>query len=485
MDPSACNYDDTASIDDGSCEYLICAGCMDPSACNYDDTASQDDGSCEYLTCAGCIDPSACNFDATATQDDGTCTFDCYGCTDVNACNYDSEVTIFDGTCWYANIELIIPANATVECNDDPYEGSVSATGGCTEFVITFTDYVFPGACPNTSTIFRVYTATDLFGNFATDIQQIDIVDTTAPTLTIPEDYSVDCEYDIVLDEATATDNCSSIVTIEVVDTEVVGDIEGSYTLIRTFTATDECDNSAVGIQTITVNEDGNSICGESGCTDLCACNYNAEAVNDDGSCSYDGCNGCTYSTAINYDSSASLEDGTCLFEGCIDSEFSNYNPFANDQGLDICSDSIGNADFNGDGIVQLQDLLELIIAFGTEAPTYGGILWVQEACIIVPFTDEVLLEGAGFEDGDEAAACYPGEGCMYPLALNYNEDATSDGGFCVFPGCIDNTALNFNSIANIDDGTCKYLPCPDLNGDGLIQVQDLIDFLLVWGTEY
>ena len=132
-----------------------------------------------------------------------------------------------------------------------------------------------------------------------------------------------------------------------------------------------------------------------------------------------------------------------------------------------------------------MQDLLQLIIAFGTEAPTYGDLEWVQLACIIDPYSDEVLLEGAGFEEGDEAAACYPGEGCMYPLALNYNEDAQSDGGFCVFPGCIDNTALNFNSIANIDDGTCKYSPCPDLNGDGLIQVQDLIDFLLVWGTEY
>ncbi|MBT6175290.1 MAG: hypothetical protein HOH96_07005, partial [Flavobacteriales bacterium] len=405
--------------------------------------------------------------------------FDCYGCNDENACNYNSEVTIFDGTCWYANIELIIPPNATVECNDT-YEGIPAVTGGCTEPVITFIDYVFPGACPNTSTIFRVYTASDDMGNFATEIQQIDIVDTTAPTLTIPEDYSVDCELDIVLDEATATDNCSSNITIEVLD-EVLGDIEGSYTLIRTFTATDECDNTAVEIQTITVN----GICLNYGCTDLCACNYDAEAVNDDDSCIYVGCNGCTYSTAVNYDASASIEDGSCLFEGCIDSAFSNYNPFANDQGLDICSDSPGNADFTGDGIVQLQDLLELIIAFGTEAPTYGGLLWVQEACLIEPYSDEVLLEGAGFEEGDEAAACYPDEGCMYPLALNYNEDATSHGGFCVFPGCIDNEALNFNSIANIDDGTCKYSPCPDLNGDGLIQIQDLINFLLVWGTEY
>jgi hypothetical protein len=479
MDFEACNYDPTATISEGC--YLPEFGYDCDGDCLSD---SDEDGVCDPFEVLGCTLIDACNYDESATENDGTCLFspenlDCDG-----NCINDADN---DGTCDELEnpIELIIPENATVECNDEAYEGVASATEGCTVPVITYIDYVFLGACPNTSTIFRVYTATDLCGNFATDIQQIDIVDTTAPTLNIPEDYSVDCEYDIILDEATVTDNCSSEISIEVSSTEESGDVDGSYILRRTFTATDDCDNTAIEIQTITVNEDGNSICGDSGCTDICACNYNAEAVSEDDSCIYDGCEGCTYSTAVNYNSSASFEDGTCLFEGCIDSEFSNYNPFANDQGLDICSNSPGNADFNGDGIVQLQDLLELIISFGTSAPTYGGIVWVQEVCLIEPYTDEILLEGAGFEVGDEAAACYPGEGCMYPLALNYNEEATSDGGFCVFPGCINADALNFNSIANLENGTCKFSPCPDLNGDGIIQLQDLLNFLLVWGTEY
>jgi hypothetical protein len=364
--------------------------------------------------------------------------------------------------------------------------------------------------------VFRVYTATDECGNFATDIQQIEIVDTTAPTLIIPEDYTVECELDIVLDDATASDNCSSSVTLVVSDEEVEGDLAGSYLLVRTFTATDECGNASIEIQTITVNssaeegdcdcdgnqldalgicggdceadEDGNGVCDSEenfGCTDLCACNFNADAGTDDGSCIYDGCNGCTYITAVNYDSNAVFEDGSCQFEGCTDSVFSNYNPFANEQGDFICSDIPGNADFIIDGIIQLQDLLELIIAFGTESPEFGGLEWVQDACLIEPYADEILLDGVGFEEGDESAACYIDEGCMYPLALNFDATASSDGGFCVFPGCIDSEALNFNEISNVDDGTCKYTACPDLNGDGLIQVQDLINFLLVWGNEY
>ena len=35
----------------------------------------------------GCIDPNACNFNPSATIDDGTC-LTIYGCTDPNAFNY-------------------------------------------------------------------------------------------------------------------------------------------------------------------------------------------------------------------------------------------------------------------------------------------------------------------------------------------------------------------------------------------------------------
>ena len=47
---------------------------MDAAACNYDAMASCDDGSCEYLSCAGCTDAAACNYDANATIDNGSCT---------------------------------------------------------------------------------------------------------------------------------------------------------------------------------------------------------------------------------------------------------------------------------------------------------------------------------------------------------------------------------------------------------------------------
>ena len=233
---------------------------------------------------------------------------------------------------------------------------------------------------------------------------------------------------------------------------------------------------------------DGDGICDTDevdGCTDVCACNFVTEATDDDSSCMYDGCSGCTSLTALNFDPNASLEDGSCLFEGCTDDAFSNYNPFANESGDVDCTNIPVNADFNNDGCVQLQDLLEFLIVYGMVAPDYGGIVWAQEACDVTPYDDSILLEGTGFSEDDPAAVCYPNEGCTYAFALNFDPEATSDAGFCVFPGCTDSEAVNYNSISNVDDGTCKFTACPDLNGDGLIQLEDLLNFLIVWGVIY
>ena len=58
-DPTALNYDSTATIDDGSCIAIV-YGCTDPAAINYFPGANLDDGSCCYV--AGCTDPTAPNY---------------------------------------------------------------------------------------------------------------------------------------------------------------------------------------------------------------------------------------------------------------------------------------------------------------------------------------------------------------------------------------------------------------------------------------
>ena len=112
-----------ADYNDGSCEFVSCAGCMNPAACDFDAEASVS-GSCDYVSCQGCDQPTAdnydsgaagsgpgicvfqgctfpqaCNYDATATDDDGSCEFStCSGCLNVMACNYDVTAVYFDAS---------------------------------------------------------------------------------------------------------------------------------------------------------------------------------------------------------------------------------------------------------------------------------------------------------------------------------------------------------------------------------------------------
>ena len=49
---------------------------------------------------------------------------------------------------------------------------------------------------------------------------------------------------EMILDDATASDNCGEV-TIEVSSETIAGDAAGNYTVVRTFTATDDAGNSA------------------------------------------------------------------------------------------------------------------------------------------------------------------------------------------------------------------------------------------------
>ena len=147
---NACNFYACDEPDNAPCLFLDCAGecggldascegCTSPLACNFEPSASEDDGSCEF-NMVHPDDPSACNFDATASLDDGSClALDCAGvcggnalldacgvcnglnppfCTDSEACNF-TYATIDDGSCESSDVPCtdrrsIVSASATV-----------------------------------------------------------------------------------------------------------------------------------------------------------------------------------------------------------------------------------------------------------------------------------------------------------------------------------------------------------------------------------
>ena len=71
--------------------------------------------------------------------------------------------------------------------------------------------------------------------------------------LTIPADYTAECNDMHPLDAASATDNCGMVTIDEVADT--VFTCPNSYVVTRTFTATDECGNDSTASQTITIQD--------------------------------------------------------------------------------------------------------------------------------------------------------------------------------------------------------------------------------------
>ena len=156
---------------------------------------------------------------------------------------------------------ITCPANITIECSDsqDPDStGSATATDDCGgTSVITYDDDVTPGRCADSYTIARTWTATDDCGNSSSCVQTITVQDTTDPQFVgpLPGDATVEC--DAVPDPAilTATDNCDADVEVTFDQTRTDGSCPSNYTLTRTWTATDNCDNTAEHVQILTVED--------------------------------------------------------------------------------------------------------------------------------------------------------------------------------------------------------------------------------------
>jgi hypothetical protein len=107
-------------------------GCMELDACNYDSSATEDDGSCTYpVDCETCEDGVIVSNDADG---DGVCDSDeVLGCTDLDACNYDSSATDTDSSCVYAdgNCESCLDGGVTVNDSDSDGICDSDEVAGC------------------------------------------------------------------------------------------------------------------------------------------------------------------------------------------------------------------------------------------------------------------------------------------------------------------------------------------------------------------
>ncbi len=281
-------------------------GCTDPMACNYSEENLEDDGSCYYAaedeSCeATClydnfspevvameeVYATTCELAATdirAPQFSDNCddnldisysdeveAGDCEGSWTItrtwtaidnlgNTVSVSQTVNVIDTT----GPEFTAPADVTIACTDDAMDLTltgdvIDAADACSnELEVTYSDAfeTSANACFANDIIVRSWSATDACGNTTSKDQVITFIDENAPYFTsVPEGLTLACGSDVPFVDATAADACSAV-TVTFIDTEGEMTCTGLNEIVRTFTATDACGNTAFATQVITFADD-------------------------------------------------------------------------------------------------------------------------------------------------------------------------------------------------------------------------------------
>ncbi|MFZ1424399.1 MAG: HYR domain-containing protein, partial [Saprospiraceae bacterium] len=180
-------------------------------------------------------------------------------------------------------VNLAYNVSSTTISESQYFAEGGSATDNCVDLNFSYSD-VFDSGCPGSLT--RTFVITDGCGNATNTSQVITIQDVTAPTITCPEPTTVSCVSEVPNTNfagGSTSDNCGGTVTVT-----FEGDVISAqtcvnrYTITRTYEATDECLNTALCSQTITVDDQtlpsltGTAYAGTTGTN---ACKANAETA--------------------------------------------------------------------------------------------------------------------------------------------------------------------------------------------------------------
>jgi hypothetical protein len=170
-------------------------------------------------------------------------------------------------------------------------------------------------------------------------------------------------------------------------------------------------------------------LCSYPGCTDEEACNYTFWSGCDDGSCEYnDECgncggtetSGCTDPDACNFDSEADCNDNMCVYvgctDGCTDFDACNFNP---------------NANVNDGSCTYPGCTIMMACNYDSQAGcSDGSCFFIGDSCNDGDFNtvNDVIQNNCNCE-----GELQENEGCIDPLACNFNPDASIDNGTCEY----------------------------------------------------
>jgi len=396
------------------------------------------------------------------------------GCTDDSASNYDSAADFEDGSCSYpAPVANLFFSEAAEGSSNNKYLEVYNAS----DAAVSLADYAYPSVS-NAPTVAGEYEYWNTFDEGAV-IEAGDVYvvchgssdefilaecDGTYTYMSNGDDgfclvYGSDTNYTIL-------DCVGNWEADPGSGWEVAGVSDGTkdHTIVRKSSVTEGAGYdwaSSAGTNSddsewIVLDQDTWDYLGShphdfsaAGCMDATACNYDADATEDNGSCLYDDCLGECGGDAVEDDCGECLGDGsTCLV----------YVTFSVDMSLQgVTGDvtfrtSTVNGEYlpsdwftmdDGDG-----DLVYTLTSALSSGVTYG-----------YNFNDGGYESGSGL--GDCAGGNYGNDRFITPGDADMTLDAvcweSCDACPDVIPGCMDPEALNYDANATEEDGSCFY----------------------------
>ncbi|RKN79498.1 gliding motility-associated C-terminal domain-containing protein [Ulvibacterium marinum] len=146
-----------------------------------------------------------------------------------------------------------LPTDFTMECDTNlPIAETLTAMDNCGTATVTFSEEILNSGCAGNYTVLRTWEATDACGNETVHEQMITVEDTSAPVFVeaLPQNGFAECDAIPEAAVLTATDNCGTA-TVDFTETEVPGNCSSEYSIVRTWTATDDCGNETSHTQTV------------------------------------------------------------------------------------------------------------------------------------------------------------------------------------------------------------------------------------------
>ena len=166
--------------------------------------------------------------------------------------NVSTFVQFIHQTDTIAPVFVAFPEDLSLNCGEEIPVFETVANDNCSDVLLSFSESMSGDNC--NQVLIQTWTAMDACGNTSSISRSVVFVDDEAPTgINFESEISISCS-EWPLEEASFADNCSSNVQVELTET-MLGDA-CNQTITRSYEVSDDCGNTAVFEQTISILDD-------------------------------------------------------------------------------------------------------------------------------------------------------------------------------------------------------------------------------------